>query len=103
MTHRVDGAGAHPGRGADAQPVASRPTGTSFAESFAGADPGADAERRTALRRMKAVALGFLVGATVVFLVCRWANMHGTAPAWVGYVARRPRRGWWVPWRTGSR
>ncbi|BDB40355.1 MULTISPECIES: DUF445 domain-containing protein [Mycobacterium] len=86
MTHRVDGAGAHPGRGADAQPVASRPTGTSFAESFAGADPGADAERRTALRRMKAVALGFLVGATVVFLVCRWANMHGTAPAWVGYV-----------------
>ncbi|OBI95396.1 hypothetical protein BST16_06150 [Mycobacterium asiaticum DSM 44297] len=58
----------------------------SLAESFAGADAGADAERRTALRRMKVVALSFLVGATVVFLACRWANAHGTAPAWVGYV-----------------
>ncbi|OBJ54019.1 hypothetical protein A9W94_22095 [Mycobacterium asiaticum] len=58
----------------------------SLAESFAGADAGADAERRTALRRMKVVALSFLVGATVVFLACRWANPHGTAPAWVGYV-----------------
>ncbi|MHA7649742.1 DUF445 domain-containing protein [Mycobacterium sp. ML4] len=63
-----------------------RPNRTSFAESIAGADLAADAERRAALRRMKAVALGFLLGATVVFLVCRWANMHGGAPAWVGYV-----------------
>ncbi|MCV7075631.1 DUF445 domain-containing protein [Mycobacterium szulgai] len=59
---------------------------TSLAESFAGADPQADAERRTALRRMKVVALGFLVGATVVFLVCRWVQAHGAAPMWVGYV-----------------
>ncbi|MDP7704097.1 MULTISPECIES: DUF445 domain-containing protein [unclassified Mycobacterium] len=59
---------------------------TSFAESFAGADSEADAQRRAALRRMKAVALSFLIGATVVFLVCRWANAHGTAPVWVGYV-----------------
>lgn len=59
---------------------------TSLAESFAGADTEADAERRAALRRMKAVALSFLLGATVVFLVCRWANAHGTAPVWVGYV-----------------
>ncbi|WP_205876281.1 DUF445 domain-containing protein [Mycobacterium camsae] len=59
---------------------------TSLAESLAGADSEADAERRAALRRMKAVALGFLIGATVVFLVCRWANAHGSAPAWVGYV-----------------
>lgn len=58
----------------------------SLAETFASADPDADAERRAALRRMKAVALGFLIGATVVFLVCRWANAHGTAPVWVGYV-----------------
>lgn len=58
----------------------------SFAESFAGADPEADAGRRRALRRMKVVALSFLVGATVVFLLCRWANAHGTAPTWVGYV-----------------
>ncbi len=58
----------------------------SFAESFAGADPAADAQRLTALRRMKVVALGFLLGATVVFLVCRWAQAEGMAPAWAGYV-----------------
>jgi uncharacterized membrane-anchored protein YjiN (DUF445 family) len=48
-------------------------------------DASADAERRSQLRRMKLVALGFLVGATVLFLVCRWAGAHG-AGAWVGYV-----------------
>lgn len=57
----------------------------SLAESFAGADSEADAERLRNLRRMKAVALGFLIGATVIFLGCRWAGVHG-APAWVGYV-----------------
>jgi uncharacterized membrane-anchored protein YjiN (DUF445 family) len=59
--------------------------GTSFAESFAGADPEADAQRRRALRRMKAVALGFLIGATVIFLACRWGQAQG-GPAWIGYV-----------------
>src|SRR5690349_12996371 len=34
---------------------------------------------------MKGVALGFLVGATVIFLLCTWAQSHGAAP-WVGYV-----------------
>ena len=48
-------------------------------------DANADAERQTQLRRMKLVALGFLVGATVLFLVCRWAGAHGAAD-WVGYV-----------------
>ncbi|QLL08160.1 DUF445 domain-containing protein [Mycobacterium vicinigordonae] len=86
MTHRVDGSGSPSERGANARSAASPPTGTSFAESFAGADSAADAERRTALRRMKVVALGFLVGATFAFLACRWANIHGAAPAWVGYV-----------------
>ncbi|WP_099023685.1 DUF445 domain-containing protein [Mycolicibacterium palauense] len=57
----------------------------SFAESFAGADPEADAVRRRSLRRMKVVALSFLLGATVIFLVCTWAQKTG-APAWVGYV-----------------
>ena len=56
-----------------------------MAESFADADPQADAERQRALRRMKMVALGFLIGATVMFLVCRWARRSG-AGAWVGYV-----------------
>ena len=49
------------------------------------ADSAADAERRRQLRRMKAVALGFLLGATVIFLACRWGQSNGAA-AWVGYV-----------------
>ncbi len=38
---------------------------------------------------MKAVALGFLVGATVIFLACRWAQAQagGAAPVWIGYAA----------------
>ncbi len=58
----------------------------SLAESFAGADPEADAQRLAGLRRMKVVALGFLIGATGVFLACRWAQVHAGAGAWVGYV-----------------
>jgi uncharacterized membrane-anchored protein YjiN (DUF445 family) len=100
-----DGVVAHrvvpgPSRGADSrgpratrtEPVPLPPAGeqvrkpASLAESFAGADPQADAERRRALRQMKVVALGFLVGATAVFLGCRWAQAGGTTAAWVGYV-----------------
>lgn len=62
------------------------PVATSFAESFVGADAEADAERARSLRRMKVVALGFLVAATVVFLACRWAQAQG-GPSWLGYVA----------------
>jgi uncharacterized membrane-anchored protein YjiN (DUF445 family) len=58
----------------------------SFAESLAGADTAADAERLRGLRRMKLVALSFLVGATVLFLFCQWAEANG-AGAWAGYVA----------------
>jgi uncharacterized membrane-anchored protein YjiN (DUF445 family) len=57
----------------------------SFAESLAGADQQADEQRRRALRRMKLVALSFLIGATVIFLACAWAQSHGAAD-WVGYV-----------------
>lgn len=35
---------------------------------------------------MKAVALGFLIGATVIFILCRWALAEG-GPAWIGYVS----------------
>ena len=35
---------------------------------------------------MKVVALSFLVGATAVFLGCRWAQSAGVAATWVGYV-----------------
>ena len=34
---------------------------------------------------MKLVALSFLVGATVIFLLCAWAQANGAA-TWVGYV-----------------
>jgi len=61
-------------------------TGASLAESFVAADPQADARRRRGLRRMKVVALSFLIGATAVFLGCRWAQAGGAA-TWVGYVA----------------
>ena len=57
-----------------------------MAESFAGADPKADTERRVALRRMKIVALSFLVGATGVFLACRWGQAHGVTDVWVSYA-----------------
>jgi uncharacterized membrane-anchored protein YjiN (DUF445 family) len=57
----------------------------SFAESLAGADSAADAERLRGLRRMKVVALSFLLGATAIFLLCTWAQSHGAA-AWIGYV-----------------
>lgn len=35
---------------------------------------------------MKLVALSFLIGATVMFLACRWAQAHAATAAWVGYV-----------------
>ncbi|WP_082129389.1 DUF445 domain-containing protein [Mycobacterium haemophilum] len=91
MAHRAlpnGGASGVPALGLDLTtlPTVTRRRRASFAESFAGADPEADAERRTALRRMKMVALGFLVGATGMFLACRWAQAHGITAAWVGYV-----------------
>ncbi|KUI44136.1 hypothetical protein AU197_02530 [Mycobacterium sp. IS-1590] len=78
MAHRLSA-----GRPAAAAPPAPR---RSFAESLAGADSVADAERRRSLRRMKVVALSFLIGASVVFLICTWAQSTGNAPDWVGYV-----------------
>ena len=58
----------------------------SFAEQLAGVDPEADADRLRNLRRMKAVALGFLIGATVIFLACSWVRSQG-GPDWLGYVS----------------
>ncbi|WP_139331380.1 DUF445 domain-containing protein [Mycobacterium sp. IS-1264] len=88
VAHRADSPGS-PARGPEviASPSPARRPHTSLAESFAGADPQADAERRVALRRMKMVALGFLIGASGVFLACRWAQAHTTAGVWVGYVS----------------
>lgn len=36
---------------------------------------------------MKAVALSFLIGATLVFAAGTWWQHHGAAPSWVGYVS----------------
>src|ERR1700758_5868381 len=87
MAHRADTSGS-PATGLDfvAPSSAARRARASLAESFAGADPVADAERRVALRRMKLVALSFLIGASGVFLACRWAQAHTSAGVWVGYV-----------------
>ncbi|MGE2729393.1 DUF445 domain-containing protein [Mycolicibacterium vaccae] len=75
MAHRLPAAG---------------PARPSFAETLAGVDSAGDAERRRSLRRMKVVALSFLLGATVIFLLCSWAQSRGaesggSAP-WIGYV-----------------
>ncbi|NKS35487.1 DUF445 family protein [Rhodococcus hoagii] len=51
--------------------------------SFAGVFD--DPEKRRDLRKMKLVATGFLVFATVVYLFCRWQETRG-AGGWVGYV-----------------
>src|SRR6476660_10617963 len=72
----------------------------SLDESFAGADSVADAERARALRRMKLVALSFLLGATVIFLVCTWAQSRGPPSGWATF-AQPPKRAWWVRSPTG--
>ncbi|MCX8554826.1 DUF445 domain-containing protein [Mycolicibacterium mucogenicum] len=88
-----DGSVAHrprPGPGPQPRHQASLEPHVSLAESFAGADRTADEERRRNLRRMKAVALSFLLGATVLFAVCTWLQARGGAYSWtgpwVGYV-----------------
>ncbi len=91
MAHRASHGGEASGSPATGLNSPTPPTGTrrahaSFPESFAGADPEADAQRRVALRRMKMVALSFLIGATGLFLACRWAQAHAGMGVWVGYV-----------------
>ena len=44
-----------------------------------------DATRAHDLRRMKRLATGLLLAATVVFLLARWWEVHD-GPAWTGYV-----------------
>ncbi|MBM4477444.1 hypothetical protein A4U94_16295 [Prescottella equi] len=68
-----------PARPRPAQPQPPSPSSSSFAGVFD------DPEKRRDLRKMKLVATGFLVFATVVYLFCRWQETRG-AGAWVGYV-----------------
>ncbi|MFJ2636351.1 MULTISPECIES: DUF445 domain-containing protein [unclassified Streptomyces] len=46
----------------------------------------AEEERRRGLRRMKLIATGFLLVATVVYALAKWADSRG-AGGWAGYVA----------------
>ncbi|GAA1869649.1 DUF445 domain-containing protein [Pseudonocardia ailaonensis] len=47
--------------------------------------PQAEAQKRRDLRRMKLVATGFLVGATIIFFVMRYLELK-QGLAWAGYV-----------------
>lgn len=64
-------------------------TATASTSSSAAPVPqaGNQEARRADLRRWKAIALSFLIGAAVIFLGCSWwqASESG-APVWVGYV-----------------
>ena len=65
----------------DASPPRKRPTvevGLGFGRMNA-------ASRQRDLRWMKAVATGFLLGATVIFFLARWWEVSG-GPPWIGYV-----------------
>ncbi|MCE5292715.1 MAG: DUF445 family protein [Nocardiaceae bacterium] len=44
------------------------------------------AEKRRQLFRMKFLATGFLGVATVIYLLCTWAESDGDAAGWVGYL-----------------
>ena len=45
----------------------------------------AEEKKRRGLRKMKLVALSFLLGATLIFLLTSWAQASGW-PGWTGYV-----------------
>ncbi|GAA2847485.1 DUF445 domain-containing protein [Pseudonocardia halophobica] len=63
----------------------SRPAGGSSIPAGLGLGPEAEEQKRRDLRKMKLVATGFLLGATVVFFVMRYLELH-QAQAWAGYV-----------------
>ena len=59
-------------------------TGRTNGSTGPAADP--DAERRRGVRRMKLIATGFLVAASVIYGLAKWADARG-AGSWAGYVA----------------
>ncbi|WP_296183402.1 DUF445 family protein [uncultured Corynebacterium sp.] len=78
MTHRAD-------EGLETDTASALEPTSSGAASVPQA--GNQEARRADLRRWKAIALSFLIGAAVIFLGCSWwqASESG-APVWVGYV-----------------
>ncbi|WP_372516151.1 DUF445 domain-containing protein [Streptantibioticus silvisoli] len=74
-----------PGGPPDPEPGApAAPAGNRFGRGMA--LTAADEERRRGVRRMKLIATGFLLTATVVYALAKWAGASG-AGAWSGYVA----------------
>ncbi|NNH74773.1 DUF445 family protein [Nocardia uniformis] len=61
-------------------------------KTAAASNPGAfadlmdEAGKARDLRKMKIVATGFLVAATIIYLFCRWLESRGEGGDWVGYV-----------------
>jgi uncharacterized membrane-anchored protein YjiN (DUF445 family) len=47
----------------------------------------ADELKQQGVRRMKLIATGFLLAATVVYVLAKWAESSGAGGAWAGYVA----------------
>jgi uncharacterized membrane-anchored protein YjiN (DUF445 family) len=68
------------GKGAGIGTGAGPGTGIGFSYS------PADELRRRGVRRMKLIATGFLVAATLVYALTKWAEAAGAGP-WTGYVA----------------
>ncbi|BBA97593.1 hypothetical protein RVR_3418 [Actinacidiphila reveromycinica] len=97
-TGRAVGAGAGAGAGAGgdggvraaavARPGAGPGPGPRARVPAGGGGPGADPDeaRRAGVRRMKLIATGFLLVATVVYALAKWAAAHG-AGGWAGYVS----------------
>lgn len=42
--------------------------------------------KKRELWRMKAIATGFLLAATIIYILCAWTSSRGAGGAWVGYV-----------------
>ncbi|WP_374118142.1 DUF445 domain-containing protein [Streptomyces sp. RKAG337] len=72
-----------PGGGPDDGPRGGAPAGPGAVLS---ATEVADAGRRRGVRRMKVIATGLLLAATVVYALAKWADSAGAGP-WAGYVA----------------
>ncbi|MBO0854200.1 MAG: DUF445 family protein, partial [Nocardia sp.] len=71
--------GSAPGAGGPPDSPRAEP-GTSFSDLMD------ETGKRRDLRKMKLVATGFLVAATVVYLVCGWLGSQHLGGGWVGYV-----------------
>lgn len=78
MEQPTGSAGVLESSGRSAQPAAS--PGGAFADLLG------DEGKAKDLWRMKAIATAFLAAATLIYLICAWAQSRGHGGGWVGYV-----------------